>query len=467
MLTVWAGRVTINSLPEDVLPYIFHFDRLEDIGRIQSLSWGWHRLVHVCRKWRSVVFASPTFLELSLVCGPSTRVELIGIWPPLPIIIKNAVDFPMPEDYDFDAAIEHHNRVYEIVLHHLRSSELLRLASAMQKQFPALMHLMLAFDDSQALVLPDGFLGGYAPCLRSLELHSISFPALPKLLLSTTHLIRLSLWDIPHSGYISPSAIVTCLSTMTSLEELTLQFHSPRSFPDRASQYLPPPIFVLPSLTEFRFKGACEYLEDLVARIDAPRLNKLSITFFYDIILDTPQLVRFIGGVQTFLELKKAHLIISDGMAWIDFPSEASRYVGFKVEISCREFEWQILSLQQICSFCIYLFSELEDLYIREETDSQPDWQDDIESTVWLELLHPFTAVKNLYLSEEFAPPIMHALQKLFWERTTEVLPNLRIIFLEALDPSIATSVQEDVNDFVIGREIIGRHIAVSRWDRA
>jgi hypothetical protein len=53
----------------------------------------------------------------------------------------------MPEDYDFDAAIVHHNRVCEINLLHLTSSQLQRLASAMQEQFPALIHLMLGFFD--------------------------------------------------------------------------------------------------------------------------------------------------------------------------------------------------------------------------------------------------------------------------------------------------------------------------------
>jgi hypothetical protein len=37
----------------------------------------------------------------------------------------------------------------------------------------------------------------------------------------------------------------------------------------------------------------------------------------------------------------------------------------------------------------------------------QRDWQDDVEITQWLELLRSFTAVNNLYLSEEFAPRIV------------------------------------------------------------
>jgi hypothetical protein len=37
------------------------------------------------------------------------------------------------------------------------------------------------------------------------------------------------------------------------------------------------------TLTSFRFKGVCEYLEDLVSRIDSPRLDLLSTMFFNDI----------------------------------------------------------------------------------------------------------------------------------------------------------------------------------------
>jgi hypothetical protein len=122
-------------------------------------------------------------------------------------------NLPMPEDYDFDAAIVHQNRVCEIDLLHLTDSQLQQLALAMQEQFPALIHLTLFADfiAGPAPALPDGFLGGSAPSLQYLRLQSISFPALPKLLLSATELVRLTLWDIPYSGYISPEAIVTSL----------------------------------------------------------------------------------------------------------------------------------------------------------------------------------------------------------------------------------------------------------------
>jgi hypothetical protein len=79
VLTLWAGRVTvtINVLPDDVLLIIFLFDRLTFLdgrgGRTWGQHWRWQRLVHVCRRWRSLTFSSPKFLDLKLTCLPNTR----------------------------------------------------------------------------------------------------------------------------------------------------------------------------------------------------------------------------------------------------------------------------------------------------------------------------------------------------------------------------------------------------------
>jgi hypothetical protein len=97
--------------------------------------------------------------------------------------------------------------------------------------------------------------------------------------------------------------------------------------------------------------------------------------------------------------------------------------------------------------------STSENLYIYEVPYSQPDWKDNIENTLWLELLHPFTAMKNLYLSEELAPHIVLALQE---------LPTLQNISVEGLQP--AGPVQEGIGQFVAARQV-SHPIAVSRWD--
>ena len=52
---------------------------------------------------------------------------------------------------------------------------------------------------------------------------------------------------------------------------------------------------LLPVLTRLYFEGISDFLEDLVARIDAPLLNSLAITFFYRPKFGTPQLTEFIS----------------------------------------------------------------------------------------------------------------------------------------------------------------------------
>jgi hypothetical protein len=168
------------------------------------------------------------------------------------------------------AVLERSDRVCRIYLMYLRSSDLEIFLAEMQQPFPALTHLKLHAHGETAPIVPDSLLGGSAPRLESLMLEGIPFPGFPKLVLSATHLDTLCLEDIPHSGYISPDAMVAALSALTGLEELSIRFQSPRSCPDQASRR-PSPLArsVLPVLTTFSFKGVGEYLEDLVASIDA------------------------------------------------------------------------------------------------------------------------------------------------------------------------------------------------------
>ena len=192
---------------------------------------------------------------------------------------------PQPTHLDGDniiAALEYPDRVCGINIYYPTSSLLERLATVMQEPFPVLEYLDLHYyGDQIPLVLPDTFLGGSAPRLWSLTLTAIPFPALPKLFLSARDLVKLDLYEVPHTGYISPEAMVTCLSTLTSLKHLTLRFQSPSSRPDRGSQrpLLPTPVD-LPALTELELQGVSEYLEDFLAQINTPVIDNTLIAFF-------------------------------------------------------------------------------------------------------------------------------------------------------------------------------------------
>jgi hypothetical protein len=183
--------------------------------------------VHVCRQWRTVVFGSPRRLNLRLYCTTKTRTP-VDVWPALPLLIAGVHN---TKEFDNTVALlERSDRVYHIDLIDY-SSHSEKILAAMQKPFPELTYLRF-FPAKAVTVVLDSFLGGSVPLLRELTLGGIPFPGLPKLLLSATHLTYLYLFHIPHSGYFSPDAIVTALSTLSSLLQLRLEFESPRSLPD-------------------------------------------------------------------------------------------------------------------------------------------------------------------------------------------------------------------------------------------
>jgi len=341
-----------------------------------------------------------------------------------------------------------------------------------QEPFPALTRLSLRSKNGETSpVIPDSFLGGSAPHLRlqSLFLISIPFPGLPKLLLSATQLVHLHLWDIPHSGYISPEKMVACLSVLTSLEALSIGFKSPQSRPDQNSHRLPPPTrTLLPVLYRLQFNGVSEYLEDLVARIDAPLFRSLWITFFHQLIFDTPQLTQFISRcAPKFKKLDEAHLDFFDelGKPSVALCSPEPLSERLRFGVSCNQSDWQLSFMTQMCSssFPHGLIPTAENLYIEESIlDFDLPWQDDIEGGQWLEVLQPFTAVKTLYVSKKFTPRIAPALQELVGQRATEVLPALQTLFFR--DPSLSGPVRDAIDQFVAARQLAGHPVAVSRW---
>ena len=394
--------------------------------------------------------------------------ELTGIWPPVPVIIKGIAIASRPKYYDFDAAIVHPSRVCELYLLRLSSFQFQRLVSATQEQFPALIRLVLGSrDSSPASTLPDGFLGGSVPRLQSLELDSISFPMLPKLLLSSTDLVRITLWNIPDSGHISPEAIVTSLAVLPKLKHLTIKFGSPRSLPDWESRRPPSPTrIVLPALIRFQFQGASEYLEDLVARIDTPLLDYIWITFFHQPVFNIPQLAHFMRRTTRLEAPNEAHVNLDHYGVLVKSLSSTRTYDEQSVlRILCREQSRELIeqlsSLEQVFTSFFPSNYRVKRLYITSRY-LPLQWQN-MENMRWSEIFRPFTAVKNLYVCKDYTECIALSLQ-LVGERETDMLPALQSLFLEGSQPS--GPVREAIGQFVSARQLISHPVAVSEWDK-
>ena len=452
-------------LPDDVLLEMiaFYVDEDPDLD-------GWQKLVHICRRWRNVVFASPHRLNLQLLCTNKRPVKkLLAIWPALPIVVSGGYDAVDGIENTL-AALEHNDRIRKIELEDVSDQLLEGFAAVPPQPFPVLTFLRLESSHESLPVLPESFSGASVPHLQYLLFTGIAFPALPKLLSSAHDLVTLSLWDIPHSGYISPETMVTCLSVMSSVTTLHLRFRSPRSFPNRARRH-PPPLtrVVLPSLTILSFKGVSEYLEDLVSQIDAPLLHKVDVVFFNQLIFDILQLYQFIDRLGKFEVPTQADIVFYEDSVLITLPDSdsawASKQTRLALEISCGEPDWQTSSLAQICGPSFPLIYTLERLNVLEKKDWPPYWPDDMENTQWLELLQPFTAVRELHLPQTIAQRVALALKELPLEGVTGVMPALQSIFIRGPSGKLPRSAEEAMNQFVTARQLSSHPVTIHQQE--
>ena len=468
---------TTTALPGNVLLEIFDFYRNNHDYTCHGV-WKWHLLVHVCQRWRQVVFTSPHRLKLQLLCTFGTPVRKnLGIWPTFPI----AVDyFSYPErgltHIDEDsiiAALEHPNRVCYVNLY-ITSLQLGKVATAMQESFPVLKYLRISLEDRNAPVLPAEFLGGCAPYLREVTLSGIPYPTLPTLLLSASHLVTLSLRYIPSTGFISPESLFVGLAALPKLECFILRFQSV-SEPSSIKQS-PSPLetrTALPALTSFEFRGASEYLEVLATLIDSPQLHNISIVYLDErVYFQVDQLSKFISrSVGPRLALfEHAQITLFQDRPGITFdmcpsPNHPFSYVPpVRARVSIEEFDWRVNRLAHVLSQCTVALSNVVHLKIMTEPSS-PDSSCNIEWTYdarwtydveWRRLFRQLLAVETLRVSWDLAECIASALEDSISEETVAVdsLPSLNLICLAGQPAS-------SIEKFVTARRLSGRPVTV------
>jgi hypothetical protein len=470
-----TGRVSINILPDEILLQVFQFYRADSLDPVSG-TWGWQRLVHVCRAWRRTILESQNALDLRLLCTERTPVRrTIDVWPRLPIIIEyrhvpNAIsESAIPKDLgDLVAALRHNVRVCRITLS-LTGPLVETVTSAMRQPYPMLTYLrvQLAGDAaSSPALLPDGFLGGQAPRLQKMWLDGIRFPSLPKFLLGASGLVELRLDKIPDTWGISPQTLASCLSTLPKLSSLSIEFQYPQPLPEPTLRNPSHPTrYVLPSLAILFYKGESEYLEDLVSQIDAPRLSYAFIKFFNQLIFDIAELPRFISRTEKLRTLNRAEAFFDGQAVGIGFyRPETTVPRNLTVRIACVPSDWQLSSLAQLCNRSPSLLSGVEQLDIRDCHSRESHLQ---EMMQWVDLFHPFTRVESLRIPRELGSRIAPVLRELTEPRAAEVLPALNSLIFEELEPpsSESGSLQRAIDGFIAARERSGHPIDVRRWD--
>jgi hypothetical protein len=211
-------------------------------------------------------------------------------------------------------------------------------------------------------------------------------------------------------------------------------------------------------------------LEDLVSQIDAPLLHKVDIVFFNQLIFDIPQLYQFIDRLGKFEMPTQADIVFFEDSVLITLPDSASAWTGkqtrLTMEIPCGEPDWQMSSLAQICGPSFPLVYTLERLNVLEKRGWPQYWPDDMENTQWLELLQPFTAVRELRLPETIVQRVALALNEHPLEDVTIMMPALRSILIEGPSGELSRSVGEAMSQFLIARQLSDLSVTVHHQER-
>lgn len=172
-----------------------------------------------------------------------------------------------------------------------------------------------------------------------------------------------------------------------------------------------------------------------MARVDAPLLVHVAIKFFNQLIFEVPQLSSFIGRAKMLKSSSEATIYSSQRGISISLtqPTDVDVHGQSHIEVSCKELDWQVSSLAQICDYTFPLLRGVEQLEIR--TDSfPPSGQNDMDISQWLELFHPFNGVKVLRMASTLGPTVASALHQATGEPTLRAFPALRGIQLSGTE---------------------------------
>ena len=412
-----------ESLSDDVLLNVFsHY--------LYASPHFWPTLTHVCRRWRQIILRSPLGLHLRLFCTHGRPVlKTLDCWPAFPIIVQygGAPNLCPPATEDDDniiAALKQSGRVTSISLTATRS--LVEKLSAISEPFSDLEELSLLSRDDLQVTLPGTFRWG--PRLHTLHSTRIAFVSFPQLLLPSQNLVDLQLHEIPSTGYFPPEAFANALSGMTQLRTLSLHFLSLP--PRRRYLSLPSPSgerIVLPALTRLEYRGTSKYLDSFVARIDAPCLGDIDITFFSQPTMDASQLGRFIERIEMQTFLRRAEVRTSAHAISISF-TNSSTSTPLQLQISCRQLDWQLSCMTQVChQFSPFLFRVAELSLNMTESSSG---QNEVSGEQWLELIRSFNGARSFRVADQHTTDILGALGRADAGHTA-VLPALRYLHVE------------------------------------
>jgi hypothetical protein len=480
--TTTNSVTSIDVLDDDSLINIFRLYRPDlldkeetnDVHILRGGEWRrecwWYKLVHVCRRWRSLILATSSHLGLSLLCTHRTPVaDMLAHSPPLPLIIDYADkkrEFTPLDEEGIKLALRHHSRVrrirFAMVVPRLQT-----LINAIDKEFPILGYLYidpLAYSD-QGLILPETF---RAPNLRHLVLLNFALPVGSSLLANATGLVTFSLNCIPPSVSWHSADFLHRVSSMPDLQTLGISFYTAVSNHDLGEAVNAPNVMrvVLPNLRWLGFQGGSTYMEALLPHMSTPRLEKLQIYLFNELTISTQNLQQFISSAEN-LRFTSASLKFGRmGFALQAYPCKGSGMYAFSMVVYRVGNAWPLSTTTQMLSVLGPAFSMVMDLSIGICDKDHVLWSgipnyNDANRAEWRDILRSFNNVKTLRVEDGliFIKEISRALKVRDEESTMELLPELKELICSAnVNPD---NLFDSFSEFIYARQDAGHPVTL------
>ena len=423
----------INILNDDVLLHIFYVylldikDEEENFRLVRKWChqrW-WYKPAWVCRRWRQLILASPSRLDLHLLCTYRVPVaDMLAHSPPLPLTIfydNCNREMTAKDEEGVLLALSHCDRLHRVALF-IPGTKLGKFTPPINEEFPILERMCIWSrpHDSTYLASLKTF---RAPNLR--HMWTICLPVASPLPANTTSLVTLELIDIPASAYFPPSYILKRLSHTPQLETLVIHFQSPLPNRDVTRQLSNTPFttnVTLPRLHVFSFRGVSAYLEGLVSRISAPSLNSLDIQLFNQLPFTVPRLLEF---MQTSEGLSFSSMKLTFDESSVDLisdPHRSGQQHPLRLRILCENLDWQVAAAIQILGKLSPVLSAVKKLTLRHgKLDRSSELYNDFRRTQWREFFKPLGSVKKLCVPDTVVGEEAHSQVKELFSNLLEV----------------------------------------------
>jgi hypothetical protein len=267
--------------------------------------------------------------------------------------------------------------------------------------------------------------------------------------------------------------LVKQLQGLPHLEELSIGFAIPIPLPSAEGELLPAPIppVTHPSLRRLTFRGVSVYLDNLVAQINAPLLERLDLTLFFEVAFTLVNMTEFIRRTEGFASgcLDFRVIFKKDGVH-VDAGHKKSGYhepwdiKALSVYVNCESLDWQIDSATQVCRALGKVVSTVEVLSLDLDVDAMPsDWENMLDDMLWHELLLPFTGAKRLYIGSSLTLELSRTLASVIGDLVLDLLPEL-----QELEVPVTIDQATLYSMFLHARESVGRpvHLLLPEVDR-